>query len=168
MNRKGVRKTGSNNKPMNLVGRDHPILLGVAQPILESEISDYITLASRMLATVRVKGGIAIAAPQVGIPIQLIVQWDGNVLINPEVEIDEESGTEGGLEGCLSLPGRTFKVERFLACAVSAWTMMGERKEYDASGLDARMIQHELDHLNGVLISERGTEVRGTSSGLRM
>ena len=168
MNRKGVRKPVSATKPMNLVGKSHPILLGKADAILESEIPDYFTLASRMLATCRVKGGVAIAAPQVGVPVQLVVQWNGNVLINPEVELDEGSGTEPGLEGCLSIPGRTFKVERFLACSISAWNMKGERQEYDAEGLDARMIQHELDHLGGVLISERGTEVKGSVSGLRM
>lgn len=156
------------NKPMALVGRAHPVLHMKAEPILASELDDFITLAGRMLATVRAKGGIAIAAPQVGVPVQLIVQWDGNVLINPEIEIDEEGGSELGIEACLSVPGRSFQVERFNACSVSAWDIMGDRKEYDAVGLDARMIQHETDHLNGVIIADIGKEVSGTSSGLRL
>lgn len=103
-------------------------------------------------------GGAGLAAPQVGVTVQLAVvdnQRDQPlVLINPEIVFQSEE-TEFAAEGCLSIPGYTGLVERPVRVAVKAANVHGELFELLAHGALARTIQHEIDHLHGVLYPDR-------------
>ena len=105
--------------------------------------------------------GVGLAAPQLGISQRLLVYRVGPdapviVLANPELEWTgkEEEILE---EGCLSIPGVTVDVERPIYVRVRAQDEEGEERLIEASGLEARVIQHEMDHLDGVLILDRTT-----------
>ena len=105
--------------------------------------------------------GVGLAAPQLGISQRLLVYRVGPdapviALANPEIEwtSDNEEILD---EGCLSIPGITVDVERPVHVRVRALDEEGETRLVEASGLEARVIQHELDHLNGVLILDRTT-----------
>ena len=103
--------------------------------------------------------GVGLAAPQLGVSARLLVYRVGNdapliALVNPEVEWsspDEETMEEG----CLSLPGVAVDVERPVHVRVRGQDEEGETRIVEASGLEARVIQHEIDHLDGVLILDR-------------
>ncbi|HEX3511801.1 MAG TPA: peptide deformylase [Solirubrobacteraceae bacterium] len=103
--------------------------------------------------------GVGLAATQVGVLHRLLVykayeEDPVTVLVNPVIEwaSDEREAAE---EGCLSLPGVHVEVERAAAVRVSARDAVGEPLEIEAEGLRARVIQHEIDHLDGVLILDR-------------
>ncbi len=103
--------------------------------------------------------GVGLAAPQVGVLHRLLVyrvapQAEPVALVNPEVEW-AGSDTEAMEEGCLSLPEVLVDVERPIHVRVGALAADGERILVEASGLEARVIQHEIDHLDGVLILDR-------------
>jgi peptide deformylase len=103
--------------------------------------------------------GVGLAAPQLGISQRLLVYRVGpdapmTALANPELEWSSPE-LEAGEEGCLSIPGVTVDVERPLYVRVRALDEEGEQRVVEASGLEARVIQHEMDHLDGVLILER-------------
>jgi peptide deformylase len=105
--------------------------------------------------------GVGLAAPQLGVSQRLLVYRVGPdapviVLANPEIEY---SGDEREVldEGCLSIPGVTVDVERPVHVRVRALDEQGEARSIEASGLEARVIQHEMDHLDGVLILDRTT-----------
>ena len=103
--------------------------------------------------------GVGLAAPQVGVLHRLLVyrvgpQTEIAALVNPEIEWSG-SDKETMEEGCLSLPGVLVDVERPIHVRVRARDEHGEPIQIEASGLDARVIQHEIDHLDGVLIIDR-------------
>jgi peptide deformylase len=105
--------------------------------------------------------GIGLAAPQLGISQRLLVYRVGPdapviALANPELEWSSEE-VEPGEEGCLSIPGVAVDVERPVHVRVHAQDEQGERRLVEASGLEARVIQHEMDHLDGVLMLDRTT-----------
>jgi peptide deformylase len=105
--------------------------------------------------------GVGLAAPQLGISQRLLVYRVGPdapviVLANPELEWTS-GDAEAGEEGCLSIPGVLVDVERPVHVRVRALDEEGEERMVEASGLEARVIQHEMDHLDGVLILERTT-----------
>jgi peptide deformylase len=106
--------------------------------------------------------GIGLAAPQIGVSQQLLVYRvgpDGPVvaLVNPEIEWSSDE-TECAEEGCLSIPGILVDVDRPLHVRVRAQDERGDDRVVEASGLEARVIQHEMDHLAGVLILDRTTK----------
>jgi peptide deformylase len=116
---------------------------------------------SRMAGIMGDAFGVGLAAPQLGISQRLLVYRIGPeapvvALANPELEwaSREEDILD---EGCLSIPGITVDVERPLHVRVRALDEAGETRLVEASGLEARVIQHEMDHLNGVLILDRTT-----------
>jgi peptide deformylase len=115
----------------------------------------------RMAGLMRDAVGVGLAAPQLGISQRLLVYGIGMdapviVLANPAVEwASEERETLD--EGCLSIPGVTVDVERPVHVRVRALDEAGEERVVEASGLEARVIQHEIDHLDGVLILDRTT-----------
>jgi peptide deformylase len=114
---------------------------------------------SRMAAIMNDAIGVGLAAPQLGISQRLLVYRVGPdapliALANPEVEwASDESETLD--EGCLSIPRITVDVERPVHVRVRAQDDHGEERLVEASGLEARVIQHEIDHLDGVLILDR-------------
>jgi peptide deformylase len=107
-------------------------------------------------------GGAGLAAPQVGVTVQLAVvdnQRDPpTVLINPEI-VFQSKETEFAVEGCLSIPGYTGLVERPMRVAVKATNAHGELFELLAHGALARTIQHEIDHLHGILYPDRMQDI---------
>jgi peptide deformylase len=105
--------------------------------------------------------GVGLAAPQVGLSQRLLVYRVGHdspliAVINPDIEwaSDDEEPLE---EGCLSLPGVHVDVERPIHVRVRAQDEHGDERLIEASGLEARVLQHEIDHLNGVLILEHAS-----------
>ena len=158
-------------------------ILQYGDPILRSkgkrieEIDEQIReLAANMIETMHAAHGVGLAAQQVGEALQLTVldisavedrpsmlKLDGTdidpktamplVLINPEVELHNE--TEVGLEGCLSFPEITGDIERAQSVIVHAQSLEGGTIHIEASGFLSRAIQHEGDHLNGILFIDR-------------
>jgi peptide deformylase len=103
--------------------------------------------------------GVGLAATQLGVLRRLLVfqaapDGEPTALVNPVVEWSSEQGSIAE-EGCLSLPRVTMDVERPLHVRVSGRDAEGEPIEIEASGLEARVLQHEIDHLDGVLILDR-------------
>ena len=133
-----------------------PVLKTRASPVesFDGSLSD---LAEAMLATMRKHEGVGLAANQVGRLKRILVaavEDEEFVLVNPVVE--ESTGTtEKEPEGCLSIPGIHVEVDRPTAIRVSAQDASGTPLELEASGLLARILQHEIDHLDGVLILDR-------------
>jgi peptide deformylase len=103
--------------------------------------------------------GVGLAAPQIGLSQRLLVYRVGQdapliALVNPEVEWTSDDA-ETFEEGCLSIPGITVDVDRPVHVRVKALDEAGAERRVEASGLEARVIQHEIDHLDGVLILDR-------------
>jgi peptide deformylase len=133
-----------------------PVLKTCASPV-ESFDDSLSHLAQEMLATMREREGVGLAANQVGRLKRILVAAleDAEfVLVNPVVEEAAET-TEKELEGCLSIPGIQVEVERPTAVTLSGRDTSGAPLRIEASGLLARILQHEVDHLDGVLILDR-------------
>jgi peptide deformylase len=116
---------------------------------------------SRMAGIMNDAIGIGLAAPQLGLSQRLLVYRVGPdaplvALANPELEWAGNE-LEAGEEGCLSIPGVAVDVERPVHVRVRAQDEHGEQRLVEASGLEARVIQHEMDHLDGVLMLDRTT-----------
>jgi peptide deformylase len=136
-----------------------PVLRGRAAEI--DTIDDAVRrLATSMLDTMYEAEGVGLAAPQVGILRRLIVvdpREDGVVpmaLVNPRV-VESSPQSERAEEGCLSIPGLRDVVERPASVTVEALGLDGEPVRLQAEGLHARVLQHEIDHLDGVLFLDR-------------
>lgn len=117
-------------------------------------------LLDSMAKTMYAADGVGLAAPQVGVSLRIVVidVGDGLVeLINPV--ITETEGLETGSEGCLSVPGVYGDVERFAKVTVEALDRGGKKIQISGSGLLARALQHEIDHLEGVLFIERAKTI---------
>jgi peptide deformylase len=114
-------------------------------------------LAKRMIRTMHDAPGVGLAAPQVGVLQRLLVydvDDDPRVLVNPVLgEFSDD--TEESDEGCLSVPGVTMPVERPVSLRVRGFDANGDPVDFHAEGFEARVIQHENDHLDGVLIVDR-------------
>ncbi len=114
-------------------------------------------LTEEMLVTMRERDGVGLAANQVGRLRRVLVagiEEDEYVLVNPVIEARSEE-TEVLAEGCLSIPGIQVDVERPVAVTVSGRDASGDEVRFEAEGLLARVFQHEIDHLDGVLILDR-------------
>jgi peptide deformylase len=126
-------------------------------------------LIDDMVETMREAPGVGLAAPQVGISERLIVVEYGDeeneeapkklyVVINPEI-VDASSETVNGVEACLSIPGLAGEVDRNLKITVKGLNRHGKPTKIKAEGWLARIFQHEIDHLDGVLFTDRATKV---------
>jgi peptide deformylase len=129
-----------------------PMLRRRAKPVEEID-SQIKALADSMVETLIKRVGYGLAAPQVGVLKRLIVvdvEDELYMLANPKiVEASEER--ELGVEGCLSLPGIEAEVERAKSVRIEGLNLEGERVTISAEGLLARVFQHEIDHLDGIL-----------------
>lgn len=149
-----------------------PVLRRKAKPITKFD-KDLQILIDDMLDTMRDAPGVGLAAPQVNILQQLAVieysedeEEEGTqpkpkklyVIINPEIVKASEEKVMG-VEGCLSIPGLIGKVERHQAIQVKALNRHGSPVKLKVDGWLARIFQHEIDHLNGVLFTDLATEV---------
>ena len=129
-----------------------------------------------MIDTMRDTPGVGLAAPQVGISERLIVveyaeqpkEAEGEeheeakpklyVMINPEI-VKASEETVMGIEGCLSIPGLVGEVERFSEIQIKGLNRRGQPMKVKAKGWLARIFQHEIDHINGVVFTQRATKV---------
>jgi peptide deformylase len=158
-----------------IVKYGHPALRANGKKI--TEITDEIIgLAEDMIETMEAANGVGLAAQQIGVPLQLTVvditgaedrpstmHIDGKecdlaehmplVLLNPALTLGKE--TEPGVEGCLSFPEITAQIVRSINVTARAHLLDGSEIEFEAGGLLARALQHEVDHLNGVLFIDR-------------
>jgi peptide deformylase len=136
----------------------------IGDPVLRERAAEVQTfdrglrkLAKRMIRIMHDAPGVGLAATQVGVLQRLLVydvDEDPRVLVNPELDEFSDEVEEND-EGCLSVPGVTLPVERSVRVRVRGQDAAGEPLDFVAEGLEARVIQHELDHLNGVLIVDR-------------
>lgn len=151
-----------------------PILRKKAKPVTKFD-KDLQTLIDDMIETMREAPGVGLAAPQINLPMQLAVVEYGEgedeaeegappppkklyVLVNPEiVKASDEKAM--GVEGCLSIPGLVGEVERHEAIQVRALNRHGQPVRHKVDGWMARIFQHEIDHLNGVLFTDRAARV---------
>jgi len=166
-----------------------PILRAKGRRIEEVD-DDIRALAENMLETMQAANGVGLAAQQVGHALQLTVldvsqvedrpstmKLNGNsvpdleaemplVLLNPVVRLGEE--TELGSEGCLSFPEVTADIERAITVELEAETLEGDGLRIEATGLLARALQHEVDHLNGILFIDRMSSAAKASHSSRL
>ncbi len=165
-----------------IVTMPDPVLKRKAKPITKFD-KDLQTLIDDMIETMRDAPGVGLAAPQVDISEQLIVveyseddEDDDDddddegveekpekpkklyVMINPEITKTSEEKVLG-VEGCLSIPGIQGEVERFEAIQVKGLNRFGKPLKLKLNGWMARIFQHEIDHLNGVLFTEIATRL---------
>jgi peptide deformylase len=139
----------------------HPVLIRPADPVADPTAPEIRRLVADMAETMEDAQGLGLAAPQVHVPLRLFV-WRGGAgniiaLINPEIEqVGDEM--EDGWEGCLSMPGLRGYVPRAARIRFRGLDIEGRLVEGEAAGLAARVIQHETDHLDGVLYPMRMTD----------
>lgn len=135
-----------------------PRLKKISAPVTEFD-QKLSSLATEMLELMRVSKGVGLAAPQVGLNIRLFVMnHDGDpahdrVYVNPQ--LSQPDGEEEDEEGCLSLPKVNIPVLRSKAMKITAQDVNGQPFEQTESGYLTRIWQHEIDHLNGILLTDR-------------
>ena len=155
-----------------IVTLPHPVLKRKAHMVTQFG-KDLHTLLDDMVETMREAPGVGLAAPQIGLSDRIIVieyfekEQDEEVedaprkvwaVINPEiVKVSEE--TLMGVEGCLSIPGLVGEVERHAEVQVKGMNRHGKPMKIKAKGWLARIFQHEIDHVNGILFTERAVRV---------
>jgi peptide deformylase len=144
----------------------HPVLRQKCKPIDPNHItgSEIQQLIRDMFATMVEYGGVGLAAPQVYEPVRLVIAGgeeddEGHprlrVLINPEISVADPDDKIGMYEGCLSIPDLRGYVERPAAVHVEAYNERGEKIAIDLEGFSAVVLQHECDHLDGILYIDR-------------
>ncbi len=139
---------------------DHPILRQKARKVARVDAS-VVRLLDDLAETMYAAPGAGLAAPQIGVPLRVcVVKGDDNQhwsLVNPVLVRWE--GSQVGPEGCLSLPGWVGEVERYETVWVRALNRKGKEIKVKASGFTARAFQHEIDHLDGILFTDRLTSL---------
>src|SRR3989344_4936580 len=146
----------------------NPLLRQVSKNLTAEEINSKKTkeFVGNLIETMYAKDGVGIASVQVGSPIQLCViaknftpeQAEDLILINPAFE-KKSVLREWDEEGCLSVPNIYGSVRRYKKIKVSALNIKGEKIEFIATEFFARIIQHEIDHLNGILFIEKAKKL---------
>jgi peptide deformylase len=149
---------------MDILPYPHPALRWKSKPIQEIN-EDLRKVVAEMFELMYAAKGIGLAANQVGLPYRLFIL---NLSADPELKDEEivflnpdilkRKGTTEGEEGCLSFPGMYGQVKRAAKIDVEAFDLSGECFEYSLDDLAARAVQHESDHLDGVLFIDRMTE----------
>jgi peptide deformylase len=140
----------------------HPVLLRRAAPVPDPAAPEIRRLVADMAETMEDAGGLGLAAPQVHVPLRLFV-WRGGAgnivaLLNPEIEPVGDD-IEEAWEGCLSIPGLRGKVPRHARIRFRGLDIEGRPVDGEAAGLAARVLQHETDHLDGVMYLMRMTDL---------
>ncbi len=146
-------------------------------------------LADDMIETMRAANGVGLAAQQIGEPLQLAIvdvagiedrpsemfidgkqvdldQWMPLIFVNPQLELGKER--ESGNEGCLSFPEITAEIPRASRITARLQLLNGREVEFEATGLLARALQHEIDHLNGILFIDRMSSATKTALAGRL
>lgn len=144
-----------------------PVLSMVCDPVRDTEFGSSLEkFASRMVATMNTFKGVGLAAPQVGVPIRMFIMHfpeAANALgkltvpplavCNPTLELSGETQYEQ--EGCLSVPGIYNQVARPKVAVMRYFTVLGEEKEIELKDMNARVAQHEAEHLDGIMFFDR-------------
>ncbi len=155
-----------------LVTTDHPVLRRVGGTIKRFDDPALQKLIDDMIPTMYERDGIGLAAPQINHSIQLAVivpeperyqdfkgkNEEAIVLLNPKIE-KHSFRKELGEEGCLSVPGIFGPVSRWKSVTVSYQDRSGEKKTIKGTGLLAKVLQHEIDHLNGILFIDKAKKL---------
>ena len=144
----------------NIVTDEDPILRKVCRPA--GEVTPRIQMIlDDMVDTMREANGVGLAAPQVGIMRRMFVAEPepGRVYIFVDPEIVSLEGEQESEEGCLSVPGRVGKVIRPEKIVIKGRDRYGKEKEYAFEGFDAIVMCHEFDHLEGILYTDKATEL---------
>jgi peptide deformylase len=140
-------------QPIRLFG--DPVLRTKAPPVVDFD-AELRRLVGDLTDTMLEAPGAGLAAPQIGVSLRVFT-WnvDGEVghLVNPDLTLSEE--VQDGEEGCLSIPDLTFDCRRAMSVVARGFNMYGEPVTIEGSELLARAIQHETDHLDGILFVER-------------
>jgi len=139
---------------------DDDILREKAKPV-KGINKNILKLLDNMSDTMYSNKGVGLAAPQIGVSKRVIVLDPGEglvELINPKVQ--KASGREIDTEGCLSLPGLMGEVRRAARVVVSGLDRQGREVKIEASGYFARILQHEIDHLDGILFIDKAVKIR--------
>jgi peptide deformylase len=143
-----------------ILGFDHPVLREKAKKVGKVDTS-IVRLLDDLAETMYAAPGAGLAANQVGVPLRVcVVKGEENQhwgLVNPVLVKGE--GSQVGYEGCLSFPGWVGEVERYESVVVKGLNRKGREIRVKASGFTARAFQHELDHLEGVLFTDRLTSL---------
>ncbi|MBP6889458.1 MAG: peptide deformylase [Candidatus Moranbacteria bacterium] len=140
-----------------VTGANTDVLNRKAFPVALPFPDEIYSLLDEMVITMRKEKGIGLAAPQVGISQRIcVIEIDGTVTkyLNPEITTRSQEKIFFE-EGCLSLPGEFFPIERHEEITVKYWNEKGLPKRIRTRGLLAIVLQHEIDHLDGILICKR-------------
>ena len=152
-------------------GEDNVVLRTVSKPI-QKVTAEHRRFANKMVKTMHQQNGVGLAAPQVGKNIRLVIcklnpgtQNESIVpMVNPEI-IEESKEKVDGEEGCLSLPGVWGNVERAKKIMLRYTNLKNEDRSLELSDFNARIIQHEIDHLNGVLFTDTAENIQEVLEG---
>ena len=149
-----------------------PLLFQVAQPVAAFNTPELDGLVADMFDTMAAMNGAGLAAPQIGVSLRVVifgVQANPRypdvqpvpitVLVNPEIEFLTQA-TDDAWEGCLSVPGLRGVVSRYTQLRYRGFDQHGNPVEREASGFHARVVQHECDHLDGILYPMRLKDAR--------
>ena len=149
-----------------------PRLLEVAEPVTRFDDPALYALIDDMFSTMAAEGGVGLAAPQIGVPLRVVVfayevrsdfpdceAMPPTVLINPVIQPIGDAQEEAW-EGCLSVPGMRGLVPRYRQIRYQARDSAGVAFERRASDFHARVVQHECDHLDGILYPRRVRDMR--------
>jgi peptide deformylase len=150
----------------------HPLLNQVARPVEHFNTQELDALIQDMLDTMAALDGAGLAAPQIGVSLRVVIfgveanprypQVEAvpmTVLINPQISVLDQQQEEGW-EGCLSVPGMRGLVPRYVRIRYQGFDHFGKPIDREASGFHARVVQHEVDHLDGVLYPQRISDLR--------
>jgi peptide deformylase len=132
-----------------------PVLRTPADPVTDFD-KELRTLVKDLEETMLDAPGAGLAAPQIGVSLRVFTYYVDDVLghlVNPDLDLSEEM--QDGEEGCLSIPGLAFDTPRAMRVVAKGWNMYGDPVTIEGSELLARAIQHETDHLDGILFVDR-------------
>ena len=140
-------------QPIRLFG--DPVLRTPAEPVVDFD-KELRVLVRDLTETMLDAPGVGLAAPQIGVSLRVFTYWVDDVvghLINPSLDLSDEE--QDGDEGCLSLPGLTFPTRRAYGVVAKGFNMYGDPVTVEGTDLLARCVQHETDHLDGILFIDR-------------
>ena len=140
-------------KPIRLFG--DPVLRTPAEPVTDFD-AELRKLVADLTDTMRDAPGVGLAAPQIGVGLRVFTYYvDDEIghLINPDLDLSSDEETDD--EGCLSFPGLAYPTKRSYGVVAKGFNKQGEPVTVEGSGLLARCVQHETDHLDGILFIDR-------------
>ena len=149
----------------------HPVLRERSRPVEAFGTPELLELVADMKETMAAKNGAGLAAPQIGVGRRVVIfgvtknprypdaeEVPFTVLVNPKIVLLTRE-VEEGWEGCLSVPGMRGVVPRYTLLRYSGYDEHGQPVEREAEGFHARVVQHECDHLDGILYPQRMTDL---------